>query len=93
MLTHAQIIQTLERPKEQVDMVLSTDTYNEIDDQYAIAYAIGASERLRVRAFYAAPFTNQHSSGPADGMEKSYQEIKKVLKLAGKEDYSVLRGN
>lgn len=93
MLTHAQIINMLECPKGLVDMVLNTDTYNEIDDQYAISYAVNAPERLRVKAFYAAPFTNQRSSGPADGMEKSYHEIKKVLKLAGKEDYPVFRGS
>ncbi len=73
-------------------MVLDTDTYNEIDDQYAIAYAVNAAEKLRVKAFYAAPFTNERSSGPADGMEKSYHEIRKVLKLAGKEGYPVFRG-
>ena len=93
MLTETQRARMMECPKGKIDMVLDTDTYNEIDDQYAISYAIHAPEKIRVQAFYAAPFTNQRSSGPADGMEKSYHEIKKVLKLAGKEGYPVFRGS
>ena len=69
-------------PAGRIRAVMDTDTFNEIDDQFAIAYAINAPERLRVKAFYAAPFFNERSSGPADGMERSYHEIKKLLKLA-----------
>ena len=29
----------LETPKAPVDLVIDTDAYNEIDDQFAIAYA------------------------------------------------------
>ncbi len=93
MLTYEQRAKMTKSPEGIVDMVLDTDTYNEVDDQYAISYAINAPEKLRVKAFYAAPFTNQRSSGPADGMEKSYHEIKKVLKIAGKEEYPVFRGS
>ena len=32
------VIHRLRRPEGPVDMVLDTDTYNEVDDQYAIAY-------------------------------------------------------
>lgn len=92
MLSQTQRSKMLECPKGQIDMVLDTDAYNEIDDQYAISYAIHAPEKLRVQAFYAAPFSNERSSGPADGMEKSYHEIKKLLKLAEKEEYAVFQG-
>ena len=93
MLNREQTSKLLKCPNGPLDMVLDTDTYNEIDDQYAISYAVTAAEKLHVRAFYAAPFTNERSSGPADGMEKSYHEIQKVLKLAGKEGYPVFRGS
>ena len=93
MLTDAQRKKMLTSPTEPVDLVMDTDAYNEIDDQYAISYAVFAPEKLRVKALYAAPFTNQLSSGPADGMEKSYNEIRKLLKLAGKEDCPVFRGS
>ena len=83
MLTMEQRLKNLEIPTGPVDMVLDTDAYNEIDDQFAISYALHAKEKLNVRALYAAPFFNDRSSGPADGMERSYQEILKLLKLSG----------
>ncbi len=91
MLTEEQRAKMLQCPKGPVDMVLDTDAYNEIDDQFAIAYALRAV-KLTVKALYAAPFSNQNSSGPADGMEKSYQEINKLLKLLG-EEKPVFRGS
>ena len=92
MLTTEQRIRMLEVPKGPVDLVLDTDAYNEIDDQFAIAYAMKATEKLCLKAIYAAPFHNPRSESPADGMEKSYQEIMKLLRLAGKE-YPVFRGS
>ena len=75
----AQRIQLLEPPTGKVAMVLDTDTYNEIDDQFALAYALLSPEQVDVEAIYAAPFSNSNSSGPADGMEKSYEEILRLL--------------
>ena len=72
-------LQRLNRPEGPVDVVLDTDTYNEIDDQYALAYLIKSEEKLHLKAVYAAPFHNEKSSGPEDGMEKSYQEIESAL--------------
>ena len=91
MLTTIQRLQMLETPRKPIDMVLDTDAYNEIDDQYAISYAI-AAEKLNLKALYAAPFDNPLSSGPADGMEKSYQEIHNLLRLMGRE-MPVFRGS
>ncbi len=85
LLTQFQRLQMLECPRKPIDMVLDTDAYNEIDDQYAIAYAMAATEQLRVKALYAAPFDNKYSSGPADGMERSYHEILNLLGLMGRE--------
>ena len=73
------LLERLELPKGKIDIVLDTDTYNEIDDQFALVYALRSSERLNLEAVYAAPFYNQRSSGPEDGMEKSYEEILRVL--------------
>lgn len=83
MLSEEQRIKMLDIPKGQIDMVLDTDAYNEIDDQFAISYAMRATEKLSVKAIYAAPFHNDRSCGPADGMEKSYNEILNLLELAG----------
>lgn len=70
----------------KIDVVLDTDTYNEIDDQFALSYLIQSDDRLSLKAIYAAPFFNQHSENPADGMEKSYQEIFHLLELMKRND-------
>ena len=74
-----ELIRKLEPPTGNIDIVLDTDTYNEVDDQFALAYALLSPEKLNVRAIYAAPFFNNRSTGPEDGMEKSYGEIVRLL--------------
>ncbi len=73
-------------PRGKADVVLDTDTYNEIDDQFALSLLLLNGDKLRTAAVYAAPFHNEKSSGPEDGMEKSYDEILKVLALCGKSE-------
>lgn len=92
MLTLEQRLQMLECPKGPIDLVLDTDAYNEIDDQFAISYALKAKEKLNLLALYAAPFFNHRSNSPADGMERSYQEILMLLKLSG-ENVPTYRGS
>lgn len=60
-------------------VVIDTDAFNEIDDQFAIAWALLIPDRLGVEALYAAPFHNEKSVGPGDGMRKSLDEIGRVL--------------
>ena len=68
-------------PAGRIRAVMDTDTFNEIDDQFAVSMAMLAPERFDMRAITAAPFFNDNSTGPADGMEKSYEEILRLLKL------------
>ena len=85
----------LQKPTGPVDVVLDTDTYNEVDDQYALAYLIRSEDELNLKAIYAAPFFNKKAESVKDGMEKSYQEISKVLSLMKREDLNsiVYRGS
>jgi len=78
-----------------LNAVLDTDAYNEVDDQFAIVYALKSPERLNIQAIYAAPFYNDLSTGAGDGMEKSYQEILKLLDFMKypHDDKFVLRGS
>ena len=94
-MTQERLLKRLEKPKGPVDVVLDTDTFNEIDDQYALSYLLRSPERLRLQAVYAAPFWNEKSTGPEDGMEKSYREILNVLHLLGEDRYIplVLKGS
>ena len=45
---------------------LDTDTYNEIDDQFALVQMVLSPQRIRLEAIYAAPFLNERSSSPGD---------------------------
>lgn len=75
-------------------VVVDSDTYNEIDDQYAVAYSLLSHERMSVEAIYAAPFVNSLSASAAIGMEKSYEEIFRLLDfLPGGDSKKVFRGS
>ena len=73
----------LTAPEGSVEVILDTDTYNEVDDQFAVAHALLSPEKILLRAIHAAPFHNDRSSGPADGMEKSHAEILRLLEKMG----------
>lgn len=80
-LTESARIARLEPPSRPVRVVIDSDTFNEIDDQFAIAYALLSTQRMNVEAIYAAPFFNSRSTGPGHGMELSYEEILRLLAL------------
>ncbi|MBP3966420.1 nucleoside hydrolase [Paenibacillus lignilyticus] len=93
-LPQQKLLQRLEHPQRKVRMVLDTDTYNEIDDQFAVIYALKSPESVTVEAFYAAPFFNDLSEGPKDGMEKSYNELLKIRAIMPEmTDIPIYRGS
>ena len=51
---------------------------------FALSYAFLSKEKISLEAVYAAPFFNNRSANAGDGMEKSYQEILRLLKMLGK---------
>jgi hypothetical protein len=77
-------LERLSLPPGQLRTVVDTDTFNEVDDQFAVAHALLSPQRLTVEALYAAPYFNQRSTSPKDGMEKSYQELHTLLGRLGK---------
>ena len=86
-MTNEEFLKHLQPPTGRVDVILDTDAYNEIDDQYAIAYLLLSTDRLNTIGICAAPFFtdfNEKSDSAEDGMEKSYVEIQKILGLMGK---------
>lgn len=86
------LLQRLSKPADRIDVVLDTDAYNEVDDQFALAYLLclaeGADAKINIKALCAAPFHNAKSENPGDGMEKSFQEIHHILALMGKQKYA-----
>ncbi len=76
-------------------LILDTDTYNEIDDQYAVTYAM-LSPDIDLLALTAAPFCNSRAATPGEGAEKSYQEMLRVRDMidpAGKRNIPCYRGS
>jgi inosine-uridine nucleoside N-ribohydrolase len=53
---HQIITKRLQYPLGKLRVVIDTDAYNEVDDQFAIAWALRSPERLDVEAVYAAPY-------------------------------------
>ncbi len=52
--------QRLAPPRKRPRVIIDTDAANEIDDQFALAWALLSPERLDVLAVYAAPFSFEH---------------------------------
>lgn len=73
------ILEDLKTPGKK-KFILDTDTYNEIDDQFAITYAMLADD-VDLLALTAAPFLNVRVKSVAEGMEKSYEEMLRVRDL------------
>ncbi|MBQ8803410.1 MAG: nucleoside hydrolase [Tyzzerella sp.] len=76
----------LNKPEGPVDVVIDTDCYNEVDDQFALSYLVRSEDELHLKAIYAAPFYNKRVQSSKEGMERSYQEIFHVLTLLERED-------
>lgn len=97
---HHRILERLHIPAEEpLRVVIDTDTYNEVDDQFAVVYALRSTPRIAVDAIYAAPFHysgapffNKRSSSPEEGMQRSFDEIGKVLELVDRTDVPTYRG-
>jgi purine nucleosidase len=83
-ISNVERLDKLKQPTGSVRMVIDTDTYNEIDDQFAIVHALLSPEKLLVEGVYAAPFFNHRSTDPGNGMDLSYDEILRLLDRLGK---------
>lgn len=84
-------------PQGRPRVVIDTDTANEIDDQFALAWALLSPAQLDVAAVYAAPFSFAHRRGdhpdapadappfcpPGEGMARSFDEIHTVFDKLG----------
>ena len=89
------ILETLVSKKGIVKVILDTDTYNEIDDQFALVQMLFSKKRMDVLSINAAPFSmNNRSDDPQKGMELSYDEIFRLLeKINFKKNNFVFKGS
>ena len=82
--------QRLALPKGKIRAVIDSDAATEIDDHFAISYAIASPDKIDLQAVIAAPFFKATVSSPEEGMTKSFEAIKMLFKLMGKESEGVV---
>lgn len=84
-------------PSARCQVVIDTDAANEIDDQFALAWALLSPQEMAIRAVYAAPFSFAHRqttypmaspdlaafNAPVVGMQRSFDEIARVYDKLG----------
>lgn len=76
---------------DRIPLIVDADAANEVDDQFALALALGARDRLDLVGFVAAHFGLR---GGPEGIQKSHDEMLRVLDMAGREgEFPVLRGS
>jgi purine nucleosidase len=73
-LTDDRMEQLLVLPAGKLRVVIDTDAKNEIDDQYALAWALLSQERLEIEGMYAAPYSRLYHREP---LLKAYDEVKR----------------
>lgn len=71
-LSASQRLAMLEPPSGPVRVVFDTDTANEIDDQYALAWALQSQDRLEIEAVLAEPYSFAHHR---EGLLKAADEL------------------
>ena len=82
-IDHATTVRLLESPSGGCSVIIDTDTWNEVDDQFAIIHALMSPE-LHIETIQAAGFhaAVRNTNSFEHGMELSYEEIQRVLELS-----------
>ena len=71
-------------------VILDTDMFNEIDDQFALAYLMSSLDRFDVDAITIAPFSKSgyaNVSSIEEGTQKSYDTTLEILDMINKSNY------
>jgi len=74
-------------------VILDTDMFNEIDDQFALIYLIKSLDIFELEAITIAPFFKSgyaNTTTIEDGTEKSYETTLKILNMLGKPEYKTI---
>ncbi|NDJ60479.1 MAG: hypothetical protein GYB67_05095 [Chloroflexi bacterium] len=63
-LSEAELRQRLEPPTGTVRLIIDTDAHNEIDDQFAIAWALLSQNVFEIEGVVAEPYSHRHHREP-----------------------------
>lgn len=69
-------------PSGPVRLIIDTDTKNEIDDQFTLAWALLSQDQLKLEGVYAEPFSFQHHR---DDLIKAHELTTSVATLSDKD--------
>ena len=73
---------------EKKKIILDTDMYNEIDDQFALTYLMKSLDTFDIEAITIAPFFKKsYSMTIAEGTDKSYEVTLNLLDMLNKSEY------
>ncbi len=61
----------------KINIILDTDTFNECDDQFALAYMLKSQQKLNIEAITIAPYSHK-TCNIEDGLKNSYNEVLKI---------------
>ena len=72
---------SLLKSTKRINVILDTDTYNECDDQFALAYMIKSQDIFNIEAITIAPFSHKIKNvNSKDSQDLSYNEVLKICK-------------
>ena len=55
---------------QKINVILDTDTYNECDDQFALAYMLKSQDIFNIVALTVAPYSHKQRNETVIGQEK-----------------------
>lgn len=84
-LSYNKTMKTETEENKRIRVIIDSDVANEIDDQFAISYALARPDKLKVEAITLAPFrvSWQKNLTIRDGMIDSKNEADRLLRLFG----------
>jgi inosine-uridine nucleoside N-ribohydrolase len=68
-----QMRQMLEPPQGRIRLLIDTDAHNEIDDQFAIAWALLSQDVIEIEGVLAEPYSHRHHREP---LNQAYDLLK-----------------
>lgn len=81
-----EVVSNMEKKK----IILDTDMYNEVDDQFALTYLMKSLDVFDLQAITIAPFSKSGYANTLtieEGTEKSYETTIKILDMLNKSSY------
>jgi len=77
---------------QRIRLIIDSDVDNEIDDPFALAYALGRPDRFDLRAITIAPYQNDRCASVAESIDRSVALVQEFLAVAKRPELPVIPG-